>query len=84
MASENPKKIQFNVVVMESNNSLATFQYKNSITLYPRQKFGFHKYLNIGINLTTNPYICLCNNDLIFHNGWATEIMKSMKMIVHY
>jgi GT2 family glycosyltransferase len=76
--SEDPEKVRFNVLVIESNKSLQPYQYENSATIYPTEKFGFHKYLNIGIKTTTNPYICLCNNDLVFHKGWATEILKAM------
>ncbi|MDB4919631.1 glycosyltransferase [Mucilaginibacter sp.] len=78
LESEDPEKIRFNVVVVESNKALQPFQFENSTTIYPREGFGFHKYLNIGITLTSSPYVCLCNNDLIFHRGWATELLKAM------
>jgi GT2 family glycosyltransferase len=78
MASEDTDKIHFNVLVMESNKELAPYQFANATTVYPTEKFGFHKYLNIGIKQTNSPYVCLCNNDLIFHKGWATEILKAM------
>jgi len=77
-ASENPDEIEFNVLVIESNKSLGPYQYPGTTTLYPDAKFGFHKYFNIGIKQTNNRYICLCNNDLIFHKGWASEILKAM------
>jgi GT2 family glycosyltransferase len=35
--------------------------------------------MNIGISLTKSPYLCLCNNDLRFHEGWASEIVKYMQ-----
>lgn len=76
--SENPQEIKFNAVVIESNKLLKPFQFENSLTLYPDTEFGFNKYLNIGIKATDNPYICLCNNDLIFHKNWASEILKIM------
>jgi len=78
LASEDPNKIHFNVLVMESNKELKPYQFENSTTIYPDEKFGFHKYLNIGIKMTTSPYVCLCNNDLIFHKNWASEIVKAM------
>jgi GT2 family glycosyltransferase len=78
LASEDPKAVHFNVVVIESEKTLQPYQFPNSTTIYPQEKFGFHKYLNIGIKKTNNPYVCLCNNDLIFHKGWATEILKAM------
>ena len=79
LRSEDPEDVHFNVVVIESNKTLKPYQYENSATIYPDEKFGFHKYLNMGIKLTSNPYVCLCNNDLIFHKGWASEILKAMR-----
>lgn len=76
MASEDPELIQFNVIVVESEKSIAPYQYPNSKTVYPEVPFGYHRYLNIGIAMTSAPFICLCNNDLVFHENWATEILK--------
>jgi GT2 family glycosyltransferase len=78
LKSEDPNKVHFNILVIESNKSIAPYQFEHSKTIYPDQDFGFHKYLNIGIKATSNPYVCLCNNDIIFHKGWATEIIKAM------
>lgn len=78
IASEDPEKIKFDALVIESEKSLSPYQYPSSKTIYPEQLFGFHKYLNIGIKSTTNKYVCLCNNDLVFHPNWATEILKAM------
>ncbi|QIL40670.1 glycosyltransferase [Pedobacter sp. HDW13] len=80
LKSENPEKIHFNVLVIESNKTMAPYQFENSKTIYPKEKFGFHKYLNIGINATASDYVCLCNNDLIFHEHWASEIIKAMEI----
>lgn len=79
ISSENSEEITFNIVVIESNASLQPFQYPNSITIYPSTSFGFHKYLNIGVNQTQNEFICFCNNDLIFHKGWASAILSASK-----
>ena len=76
--SEDPEKIKFNVLVIESNKELKPYQFENATTIYPDEKFGFHKYLNIGIKLTDSPYVCMCNNDLIFHKNWASEILNAM------
>lgn len=76
MASEDPGEIKFNVVVIESQKDLKPYQYENSTTVYSDQPFGYNRYMNIGIEMTSSPYVCLCNNDLIFHQHWATEILK--------
>lgn len=76
--SEDSECVKFNVLVIESNKDIAPYQYENSKTIYPTENFGFHRYLNIGIRTTNSPFICLCNNDLIFDKNWATEILKEM------
>ena len=76
LMSENADVVQFNIIVIESNKDLYPFSYPHTKTVYPKQKFGYHKYLNIGIKMTSSPYVCLCNNDLIFHQGWATRILN--------
>lgn len=77
--SEDPKKIKFDVLVIESEKNLYPFQFKNSKTIYPKEDFGFNKYLNIGITTTNNNFVCLCNNDLIFHQQWASNILEAMQ-----
>lgn len=79
LESEDRSLIRCNILVIESCKSNKPYQYPNSRTIYPDVKFGFHKYLNIGLNETNNDLVCFCNNDLIFHKGWASAIYKSMK-----
>lgn len=80
--SEDPKKIKFNIVVIESEKELNDFQYPHSYTLYPEEEFAYNKFMNIGIENTSSKYICLCDNDLIFHPFWATELLKAFNK--HY
>jgi GT2 family glycosyltransferase len=77
LASENPEEIIFETLVIESNKQMQPYQYPGTKTIYPVTAFGYNKYLNIGISLTSNSYVCLCNNDLIFHPNWASEILKA-------
>jgi len=79
LESEDPEKINFNVVVVESNKELEPFQFKNTNTIYPKEKFNFNKYHNIGLRLTSNKYVCFCNNDLIFHKNWASNILLAFE-----
>ena len=78
--SEDPEHIKFNIIVIESQKDLQPFQYENTTTLYPIEEFGYHKFMNIGINYTSASYICICNNDLVFHKNWATEILQPFKV----
>ena len=78
MASEDPEKIKFNIIVVESHQPLSPYQYPNSATFYPKTSFGYHKFMNIGMRVSNNPYVCLCNNDLVFHKNWASNIINEM------
>jgi GT2 family glycosyltransferase len=73
--SEDPGEFKFHIIVVESNQSLKPFQFNNTKTIYPDEQFGFHKFLNIGIKTGNSEYVCLCNNDLIFHKGWASATL---------
>lgn len=77
ISSEDPEKVRFNILVVESEKSMNGFQYLHTITVYPKEKFGYNKFMNIGIDMTFSKYICLCNNDLVFHPLWATEMLKT-------
>lgn len=78
IASEDPSIIHFKIIVVESEGSMIPFQYENTRTIYPDESFGYHKYMNIGLEMTSSPFVCMCNNDLIFHQNWATEILKPL------
>jgi GT2 family glycosyltransferase len=77
IASENPMDVQFDIVVIESNKEQSAYKFPFTRTLFPRKKFGFHKYINLGISKTDSKYICLANNDLVFHPNWATEMLRA-------
>jgi len=76
MASEDPVLIRFNIIVIESQKELKPFQYEHGQTIYPDQPFGYNRYMNLGIAMTSSPFVCLCNNDLLFHPLWATKMLK--------
>lgn len=75
VASEDPQVIEFNIVIVESERTNGPYKY--GITVYPDAEFGYHKYMNLGLGMTSSSFVCLCNNDLIFHPGWAYEIFKA-------
>ena len=76
-ASEPGGEIIFETLVIESNKDLQPYQYPGTKTIYPDVPFGYNRYMNIGISMTSNTYVCLCNNDLIFHLNWATELIAA-------
>ncbi|CAM4422593.1 Glycosyltransferase, GT2 family [Pedobacter westerhofensis] len=77
--SEDPTKIKFNIILVESEISLKPYQYDGTATIYPDVEFGYNRYMNLGIDLTSSPHICICNNDLIFHNGWASSMLNAFE-----
>lgn len=67
------------VIVVESNKNYynSKWQYPDFVkVIVPDSNFNFHKFLNIGINASSGEFVALCNNDLIFHKDWFSEILK--------
>lgn len=80
MASES--NIEIEVILVESNKNYLTsgFVYPDFVkVIVPSDSFNFHKFLNIGIQAATGNYIAMCNNDLLFQDGWFTEILTIAK-----
>lgn len=69
--------IKFHVYLVESKRGIS-YKYKNLDIkmIYPSVSFGYHKYLNIGRKQGTSEYVVLCNNDLVFHKHWASNILR--------
>lgn len=75
-ASEQWGNEELEVLLIESNRS-ATYQYDNRVrVMIPEEKFGFHRFFNIGLDNTTGEYIAFCNNDIIFQPNWWTAIRR--------
>jgi GT2 family glycosyltransferase len=41
---------------------------------------GFVDGMNQGIGMTTAPYVCLANNDLVFTDGWLSELIDAFDL----
>lgn len=67
-------EIKFNVLVLEQSD----ITYSNATTIKREAPFNYNEYMNYGVSVTSNNYVCLCNNDLIFEKGWATNIIAAM------
>ena len=74
--SEENSESLFNVYVLESQEDVNWDHYPNTSTHMPPKPYGFHKYMNYGRKLGSSEYVCLCNNDLIFHKKWASSIIN--------
>lgn len=70
------------IILIESNRNYIAEGYaypENVKVIVPDTAFNFHAYLNVGILGSSMPFIALCNNDLIFHPHWFTEILNIKK-----
>lgn len=70
------KAVQFNILVLEQEPNVI---YRDCITGFVKGEFNYNKFMNLGISLTSNKYVALCNNDLIFGKDWASNIIAAMK-----
>lgn len=66
--------IKFNVVMIESGAHFVDMGQDDTI-LYPEGPFCYNKALNMGLSATTNDWVVLANNDLIFKKNWMHEII---------
>jgi glycosyltransferase involved in cell wall biosynthesis len=68
--------IEFDIIVVDGNRNSVGFRGVKTITY--DFEFNYNKCLNLGIKYTKYDLIALCNNDLLFHPGWATKIQRAM------
>lgn len=65
------------ILLIESNKENPyQYPYPNVEVLIPNEKFGFHRFFNIGIEHTDGEYLAFCNNDIIFHKKWFSAIRE--------
>jgi glycosyltransferase involved in cell wall biosynthesis len=70
------ENLSLEVLLIESNKQ-NPYQYREDVKIIiPNEAFNFHRFLNIGINQSDGKFLALCNNDIIFHKGWFSEILK--------
>lgn len=75
-ASEKWNEGELEVLLMESNRESA-YKYDRRVrVLMPEEKFGFHRFFNIGLDHTSGEFVAFCNNDIVFEKGWWSAIMK--------
>ena len=70
--------IDFKVLIMEQQPEVV---YEGAQTHFIDEAFNYNRFMNIAIGMTDSPYVCLCNNDLIFGTGWCTTLLHTMR---HY
>jgi len=73
------ENIIFKCYVVESSDADFSQMNENITMIKPTGTFGYHRYLNQGLDYCKSKYVCLCNNDLEFHKNWASNIIKEME-----
>lgn len=64
--------LPINIIVMEQNPNA---RYKNAETVLITESFGYNKFANIGAKRGSADWIMICNNDLVFKNGWLHNLL---------
>lgn len=71
-------EVNINAIIVESERGLS---WENIFPNYSRIKtleaplpYSYHKFLNFGRKFGSSEYVALCNNDLVFHTNWFTNI----------
>jgi GT2 family glycosyltransferase len=77
--SEDNSEDLFNIIVLESQENVSWDDFQNTKTYAPPKPYGYHKFMNYGRKIGNSDYVCLCNNDLYFTKGWASEILNVSK-----
>lgn len=81
--SESKNNINFNVFLLETNTQVKYNLPSNVQVVYMTERFGYHRYMNIGRKMGKSKYVVLCNNDLRFQKNWASNIITEMEKDEH-
>lgn len=71
----NEKNVLVNVIVVEKQDAV----YQGCKTVKQTGEFCYNRFLSEGAKLGSGEYICFANNDLIFGDNWASEIISNME-----
>ena len=77
LASEPSAQVVFHPLVIESCPENVPRGYIGARTITLPGPFGYHRSMNHGVAHGAAEYVCMCNNDLFFHPGWATEMLAA-------
>lgn len=75
-ASEQWSEGEPEVLLMESNRETKYTYDKRVKVMMPEEKFGFHRFFNIGLDNTSGEFVAFCNNDIVFMPGWWSAVMR--------
>lgn len=62
----------FNIIVCEQT----TWKYNFATTLHMPGEFNYNRFANKAISAFNSPWVCVANNDVIFHSGWFSALLR--------
>lgn len=81
---ESEPKIRFEIVIVESNQAFPglgfTYRQEPVSVIIPDEPFRFHRFLNIGLARGSSDMVLFSNNDVTYHPGWLSEILRVRMM----
>ena len=78
-ASEQWGDGELEILLIESNHN-SVYMYNERVrVIIPEEKFGFHRFFNIGLSIIHGEFVAFCNNDVVFQPGWWSAIMRIKK-----
>lgn len=79
-SSVNGENVNIIVVESQSQNDFKCngYMYPDCNVIFPEVKFEYNKFLNIGMEHTTQDWVMVCNNDLFFTKNWFNEMEKAI------
>lgn len=80
---EGDPELVFNVFLLESNIEFPDMGWEydaETQVIYPKEKFNFNHFNNIGKELGKADWIVFSNNDVVFEAGWCTALLAANKV----
>lgn len=72
------KDYSFDIKLIESNKQAISEKmlYADCKVIVPPEKFSYNKFLNYGLAACKHSWLVVCNNDIVFMEGWFSAIME--------
>lgn len=71
--------LSVNCIVIEQEPNII---YDNAVTVYHDAPFRYNAFMNLGARQGTAPWIMFANNDLVFSDGFAHELIGANNPVV--
>lgn len=90
MIENKGNEIDLKCIVVETNDAALHYNQDNTLTIYPSESFKYNRFMNLGYKKSKDywpdffsekdeyRYVVLANNDLVFHQNWASELANSI------